>query len=151
MNIANVSGDWGMAGGVDGMSGASGYTQAADSGVSTMRNAIQQQSQNFQDLRTSLQTDNLSGAQGAFTTLQQQIQTASQSIGGKSLFDTSSPIGSDFQAIGSSLSTGDINGAQAAFASFVQDLRGAKHQSADASSASSASTSAGSTGLDVLA
>ena len=145
MNITSLSSGWNAASGVDTMSGASSYVAPSDSGVAQARSAVQQQSQNFKALSSAIQSGDLSGAQSAFATLLQQIQSASQAHGGTSLFGQNSAIGKDFQAIGSALQSGDVSGAQSAMASFKQDLKAARHhhhaQGVDSSTASSATTS----------
>ncbi len=115
---------------VDSVSGASSYvpmtsanSSAADSAVAQMRSDIQQNSQNFSSLKGALISNNLAGATQAYAALQQDIQNASASAGGKSPFDPNGPIGKDFQAIGSALQAGDLSGAKQAFASFKTDIK----------------------------
>jgi hypothetical protein len=164
MNITSLSSGWNVASGVDTVSGASSYVAAGDSGVAQARSSIQQQSQNFKALTGALQSGDLAGAQGAYATLQQQIQSASQSTGGTSLFNGSSSIGKDFKAIGSALQSGDVSGAQSALASFKQDIKAARHHrhshgtagnqaSSPATSSSGTSTNSSSSGgaLDAVA
>jgi len=70
-------------------------------------------------------TDTNVMATQAFSSLQQDIQTASQAAGGKSPFDASSPIGKDFQAVDAALKSGDLSAAKQAFATFKQDIKSA--------------------------
>jgi hypothetical protein len=117
---------------MDAMTGASGYVPPANSpaefSVEAIRSSIRQNSQDFKALKSALSTNNLEAATTAFTSLQQDIQSASQSAGGKSPFSPNSPIGQDFQALGSALQSGNLAQAQQAFAQFRQDIRSAGHQ-----------------------
>jgi hypothetical protein len=126
MNIANISNPYlttGIsAGGVDAMSGASGYVPAADDPLAAARSGVQQGSQDFKDLRTALNGSSLADAQQAFGALSQAIQNAS-SAAGQSLFAPNSAIGKDFQAIGKALQSGDLSGAKQAFQAFQHDIR----------------------------
>lgn len=140
MNITSLSSGWNVNNGVDTMSGASSYVAAGDSGVAQARSSVQQQSQNFKALTTALQSGDLASAQSAYATLQQQIQSASQSAGGTSLFGSNSTVGKDFQAIGTALQSGDVSGAQSALSSFKQDIKAAKHHHHHTSGASTNST-----------
>jgi hypothetical protein len=127
MNITDVSNNSNVSGAMDGVSGASSYAWSSSSDLSQARTDIQQNSQNFKSLRDSLQSGDLSSAQSAYSTLQQQIQTASQSVG-QNLFDSKSSIGKDFQAIGASLQAGNLGQAQSDFNTFRQDIRTAHRQ-----------------------
>ena len=139
---------------VDTVSGASSYvrpssanTSATDSAVAQMRSDIRQNSQDFRSLKGALNSNHLAGATQAFATLQQDIQKASASAGGKSPFAPNSPIGKDFQALGSALQSGDLSGAKQAFASFKKDIkiagRTARAQSLQAASGTSDGDSSG--------
>lgn len=143
MNITSLSSGWSAAGGGDAMSGASAYVSAADAGAVLARHSVQQQSQNFKSLSSAIQTGDLAGARSAYATLQQQIQTASQSAGGVSLFDANRSIGRHFQAVGTALQTGDLGGAQSALAAFKQGISAAR-RGTDADDG----TSPGSAGAD---
>jgi len=130
MDVSNLSGasSVSMGGGqLDGVSGASSYVPTSasttDPAISQMRADIKQNSQDFQALKSALQSNNLTSASQAFTSLQQMIQNASQSAGGKSPFAVNSPIGNDFQAVGTALSSGDLSAAKHAFAAFRQDIK----------------------------
>jgi hypothetical protein len=116
---------------IDTMSGASSYVPPNASTTATafseMRNQIKQNSQDFKSLKTALAGNDLAGATQAFATLQSDIQNVSTAAGGKSPFDSSSPIGKDFAAIGDALKTGDLASAQKAFATFRQDIKSASH------------------------
>jgi hypothetical protein len=132
MDLSNLSSTSGVyAGGnqMDAVSGASSYVptseSTADPAISQMRSDIQQNSNDFQALKSALNSNNLASATQAFTTLQQDIQTASQSTRGKSPFDSNSPIGKDFAAVGNALNSGNLSAAKQAFASFRQDIKSA--------------------------
>jgi hypothetical protein len=112
------------------VSGASGYVPASSSGASStesvvaqMRSNLQQNSQDFASLKSALISNNLTGATQAFTTLQQDLQSASSSAGGKSPFSPNSAIRKDYQAISKALQSGDLPGAKQAFAAFKADIK----------------------------
>ncbi|HZR21825.1 MAG TPA: hypothetical protein VFE51_31370 [Verrucomicrobiae bacterium] len=113
------------------VSGASPYVpttaSSTDPVVGQMRSEIKQNSQDFKALRSALNSNDLAGATQAFATLQQDIQTASQATGGKSLFDSNSPIGKDFTTLRDALKSGDISAAKQAFAAFKKDIKSAGH------------------------
>jgi len=132
MDVSNLSSASSVyAGGnqLDAVSGASSYVptteSSADPAITQMRSDIKQNSQDFQALKSALNSNDLAGATQAFTTLQQDIQTASEAAGGKSPFDANSPIGKDFQAVGNALNSRDLSAAKQAFASFTQDIKSA--------------------------
>ena len=132
MSISDISYAAGAsmgAGQMDSMSGASSYVPATatntDSVLSQMRNDIQQNSQDFKALKSKLNANDLAGATQAFATVQQDIQSASSTAGGRSPFNPNSPIGKDFQAIGDALKSGDLSAAKQAFASFKADIKSA--------------------------
>jgi hypothetical protein len=132
MNVSDVSNTAGAyLGGaqLDSVSGASSYvptdTSTDDSAIAQMRSDIQQNSQDFQSLNSALSSNNLTAATQSYATLQQDIQNASSSAGGKSPFDPSSPIGKDFQAIGTALKSGDLSAAKKAFTAFKTDIKSA--------------------------
>ena len=115
---------------MDSVSGASSYVptasaaaSSADTTVAQMRSDLRQNSQDFAALKSALKSNNLSGAAQAFGTLQQDVQNASASAGGKSPFTANSAIGKDFQAIGRALQSGDLAGAKQAFAAFKTDIK----------------------------
>ncbi len=134
MNIADISNlSSACLGGesMNAVSGASPYVPATPTGtdplLEQLRSDIQQNSQDFKALKSSLKSNDLAGATQAFNTLQQDIQNASQTAGGQSLFDSNSPIGKDFSALGKALQSGDLSGAKQAFAAFRQDMKRAGH------------------------
>jgi len=135
---------------MDTVSGASGYIPAStavtassttESVLTQMRSDLKQNSQDFKALKTALNSNDLSSATQAFSTLQKDIQKASSAAGGVSPFDPNSPIGKDFKAIGDALQSGDLSTAKQAFASFKQDIkqagRAARSHSAQAANGTS--------------
>jgi hypothetical protein len=94
------------------------------------QNNVSQIKQDFQSLASDLQSNNLTGAQQAFTALQQllpnpsagnQTQTG-QSGSGQNQF------GTDLSAVGQALQNGDLSGAQQAFATLQQDMQSVQGQ-----------------------
>lgn len=134
MSVSDISSSAGAYFGgqtMNAVSGASGYVPAAststDSTLAELRSSIKQNSQDFKALKSALKSNDLAGATQAFAAVQQDIQKASSSAGGKGPFDPNSPIGKDFQAIGAALKSGDLSAAKQAFASFKQDIKSAGH------------------------
>ena len=109
------------------MSGASSYATTSQSNLDPeivgLRNEIRRNSQDFRSLKTALASDNLAGAQTAFLTLQQDIQTGSKAADGKSPFSAGGQVGKDFDAIGDALKSGNLAAAKKAFQEFRQDMR----------------------------
>jgi hypothetical protein len=110
------------------------------SGVSTVAfpqtqpSQLQQQRTYFDQLQQSLSSGNLSGAQQAFASLQQNLPTpASGQNGNQTGSQTGNPnspssqIQQDFAAVGQALQSGDLSGAQQAFQKFQQDVQSAHH------------------------
>jgi hypothetical protein len=89
----------------------------------------------FQDLRSlaqSLQSGDLTSAQSAFATWQNDLQSNANSNStsdpnATQPFGNNAKANSDVQALQSALQSGDLNGAQKAFATLKQDLRGTHH------------------------
>jgi hypothetical protein len=87
------------------------------------QNNLNQIRQGFRNLASALQAGDLSGAQQAFTTLQQLLPNSStgnqtqngQQGSGQNTFAT------DFQALGQALKSGNLTDAQAAFSKLQQD------------------------------
>ena len=76
----------------------------------------------FQNLGKALQSGNLSDAQQAFATLQQDTPTTGQSQGSQSS-NSSNPM----QDLGNALQSGDLTGAQQAFAKMQKAGKGHGH------------------------
>ncbi len=85
-----------------------------------------QERQSFKQLASSLQSGDLSGAQKAFSTLQNLLssnQSGSQN----------SPIKNDLTALGQALSSGDISTAQSDFSQLQTDLQSSAQSGASGS------------------
>lgn len=147
-DLSTLASAYTSGGQMDTISGASSYTPAtntgttaSDSAMAQVRSAIKQNSQDFKALKTALNSNDLSSATQAFSTLQKDIQKAASAAGGVSPFDPNSPIGKDFKAIGDALQSGDLSTAKQAFASFKQDIkqagRAARAQSSHAATGTS--------------
>ena len=138
------------------ISSISGASSIAAAGVSP----FQQRRQDFQALQQALANGDLSGAQSAFSALQQLFQgaggaagaaasgtagsgtntassvlAASAASGSSTGSATASPLSSDWAALGQALSSGNLQGAQSAFAQLQTDFRSALQSVAGASSA----------------
>lgn len=72
----------------------------------------------FNDLAQALGSGDLSAAQKAYTTIQQNAPDKNGNGNG--------PFSTDFSAIGQALSSGDLNSAQSAFAKMQQDMQAGK-------------------------
>ena len=81
--------------------------------------------QDFKALQSALQSGDLTGAQQAFATLQQDQQNAPHAAKGPGASALATQVSQDFQALQSALSSGDLSGAKQAFATLKQDLQGA--------------------------
>lgn len=114
---------------------------------------FQQRRQDFQQLQQALANGDLSGAQSAFSALQQLFQAAgagaatatgtgtspaavaaTATSGSSTGSATASPLASDWTALGQALSSGNLQGAQSAFAQLQTDFRAALQSVADGSS-----------------
>jgi ribosomal protein S20 len=83
--------------------------------------------QDFKQLAQALQSNDLSGAQSAFSSLQQLLQSSQSSSGQQQTASTtsSSPLQTDFNNLGNALASGDLSGAQSAFTQLQSDLSAA--------------------------
>jgi hypothetical protein len=79
---------------------------------------FQQIKNDWQSLAKSLQSGDLTSAQDAFASLQQDQQTMGPPPGGEN-----SQITSDFDALSSALKSGDLDGAQKAFSQLQTDMQ----------------------------
>jgi ribosomal protein S20 len=131
---------------------------------SGMRSEFKQRGQDFKVLDSALQAGDLSGAQKAFASLQQDMQNiqGSRSQQGQNQ-QQNSPFANDMKALSDALGSGDMSAAQKAFATLKQDMQAARQAhggqhhhargndgDADDSSATSSSGS-GNSGLSVKA
>jgi hypothetical protein len=100
--------------------------------------------QNMQQLVSSLQSGDLSGAQTAYAALSQSLP------GSNGTNNQNNPFQQGIAAIGAALQSGDLSGAQSALQSLQSQMKGAHHghhhhgqgSSSASSSASSSTTSA---------
>jgi len=92
----------------------------------------EQVQQDYTQLASALQSGNLTGAQTAFTALQQALetQTGNTAASGTTSSTTSTtsqdPILNDFNALGQALSSGNLSQAQSAFAQLQSDVQSAQ-------------------------
>ena len=88
---------------------------------------FQQQAQDFNSLAGALQSGNLSTAQTAFTSWQNDLTLIAPSNLQSALqsqpFGSNTQANTDFQSLSSALQSGDLSSAQQAFASLKQDLQ----------------------------
>jgi hypothetical protein len=85
-------------------------------------------SQSFKDLKdigSALQSGDLSTAQSALSTFQQQLQ-GSSSASSSQPFGSNAQANKDYQSLSTALQSGDTKGAQQAFASLKTDLKSAQ-------------------------
>ncbi len=90
------------------LTSASGQTQ----GQSLMKEIME----DFKQLDSSLKSGDLSGAQNAYSALQQLLPNQSQS---------GNPVSTDFAALGKALQSGDLSAAQSTFSQLQNDLQAA--------------------------
>lgn len=83
---------------------------------------FQQVRKDFAALKSSLNSGDLSGAQNAFATLTQDLQSVTQAQTGQQT-GTNSTIDNDLSVIGAALQKGDITGAQNAFQTLQKDMQ----------------------------
>src|SRR5580658_8021721 len=98
------------------------------------QNPFQEIKQDFQQLASALQSGNLSGAQSAYSNIQQLLQGSpgSSSTSNSSTSTGSNTLQNDFAALGQALQSGDLTTAQSAFAQLQTDFQ-ASHQPGGAS------------------
>ncbi len=96
----------------------------------------QQVQQDYAQLASSLQAGDLSGAQSAFASLQQALQsqgassTQSSTQSSTNFSSGSDSIANDFNAIGKALSSGNLSQAQSAFSQLQTDIRSVQQAAA---------------------
>jgi hypothetical protein len=83
---------------------------------------LQQIRKDFAALKTSLSSNDLTGAQKAFATLQKDMQSIGQAQSSQQT-GANSPLDNDLAAISTALQKGDLQGAQNAFATLAQDMQ----------------------------
>jgi len=101
---------------------------------SSWQSPFQQISSNFQQLGQSLSSGNLSGAQQAFSSLQQLLPGGQQGQSSSTSSSTSGTQGSgnstiqqDMAALGQALQSGNLSDAQQAYAQLQQDFQAGRH------------------------
>jgi outer membrane protein assembly factor BamD (BamD/ComL family) len=101
----------------------------------------QQVRQDYAQLAGDLQSGNLTGAQSAFTALEEALQTqtgtnaTSETSSSTAPTGSSDPIANDLNALGQALSSGNLTQAQSAFSQLQSDIQSAR-QSAESQSQS---------------
>ena len=125
---------------------------------SVNQTSFKQRQQDLQALSSALQSNDLTSAQTAFATLQQNVQGTTQT---SQTSQTNQPFGqntqanTDYQSLQSALQSNDLAGAQKAFSSLTQDLQSGAgqvrghhhhhHHGGNANAASTGSSNSGST------
>jgi hypothetical protein len=107
------------------------------------QNGFGQFVQDFQAIGSALQSGDLSTAQSALATFQQDLQGNSQTSSSQP-FGKNSQANSDYQNLVSALQSGNLSNAQQAFASLQTDLKAAHkgHHHHHSSSATASTTTA---------
>jgi hypothetical protein len=93
--------------------------------TAAQQSTFQQRAQDFKALQSALQSGDLSGAQQAFASLQQDLPGTAQIANGSNQSNPVSKVSQDFQALQSALQSGDLATAQQAFSTLQQDLQSA--------------------------
>jgi hypothetical protein len=130
------------------MSAVSSVSSTTDPYQATNQNAFVQFVNNFNAIGNALNSGNLSAAQSALATFQQDLPATSQTSNSQP-FGNNSQANTDYNSLATALQSGDLSGAQTAFASLQNDLEGGgkahRHHhrsSGDSDSTESASTPA---------
>jgi hypothetical protein len=101
----------------------------ASSSQSTLTPA-QQVQQEYAQLASALRSGNLSGAQSAFSSLQQALQNqGTPNSSSTNSSGSSNTISNDFNALGQALSSGNLTQAQSAFSQLQNDIQSAQQSS----------------------
>ncbi|MGO9136153.1 MAG: hypothetical protein ACLP9S_17860 [Syntrophales bacterium] len=113
------------------------------------QNSFQQINQLFHQLGQALQSGDLSGAQNAFSSLQQLLPSSSANQAQTTQQTNQSTFTTDLNALGQALQSGDLSKAQAAFAKLQQDMQSVQkghhhHHKADNSQNSASSSNSSS-------
>src|SRR5580698_7094627 len=92
------------------------------------QNPFQEIKQDFQQLASALQSGNLSGAQSAYSNIQQLLQgnQGSSTSNTGSTSTGSNTLQNDFAALGQALQSGDLSTAQSAFAQLQSDFQASR-------------------------
>jgi hypothetical protein len=95
------------------------YVSSASQGQNPIEEAIQ----DYTQLASDLQSGNLTGAQSAYSNLQQLIQANAGSSTSGTSSNTPSTIQTDFATLGQDLSAGNLTESQSAFSQLQTDLQ----------------------------
>ncbi len=110
------------------------------------QNPFQEIKQDFQQLASALQSGDLSGAQSAYSNIQQLLGANSGSSSNTTSSNTASPntsasgsstLQTDFAALGQALQSGDLSTAQSAFSQLQSDVQAARQSRFDNAQTSS--------------
>jgi hypothetical protein len=136
------------------MSNVSSVSSIANPYQTTNQNGFGQFLQDFKALGGALQSGNLSTAQSALATFQQDLQSnapaASSQTSANQPFGKNTQANTDFQNLASALQSGDLSSAQKAFASLQTDLQATQkghhhHHHGSGSTTQTAPTASGTT------
>lgn len=104
------------------MSSISDVTSTTNSYETTNQSSLAQFIQDLNSIGTALQSGNVSAAQTALTTFQQDFTDNSQTSANQP-FGRNSQANKDYQSMVSALNSGDVSDAQKAFANLQNDLK----------------------------
>lgn len=93
--------------------------------ASSGSNRFEQRKEAFDALGNALSSGDLAGAQQAFASIQQGMQSMGKTLPSQAVQPTAQTngIGADLDALSKSLGSGDLSGAQSAFATLQQDMQ----------------------------
>jgi hypothetical protein len=94
----------------------------------TVQDGFSQAFQDFKGIGTAIQSGDLTTAENALTTFQQDLQNSSQTSQKNplsQLFSNNSTLNNDLSALQTALKSNDAAGAQTAFKTLAQDMQGA--------------------------
>jgi hypothetical protein len=95
-----------------------------NSSATVMPGGMNGAKQDFKALQDALNAGDLSGAQKAFSSIEQDFQNIQKARGAQANSQTGGgQLQQDFQAIQNALNAGDIDGAKQALATFQQDVK----------------------------
>src|SRR5258706_41587 len=94
---------------------------AASTDQAAAYSGFRRQMQDFRGLAKALRSGDISSAQDAFTTLQNDLHGAPTNKKPSALLDQNTPLGKDFKALEDALKSGDLKAAQDAFAALKKD------------------------------
>lgn len=126
------------------MSNVSSVSSTTNAYQTTNQNNFGQSIQDFKAIGSALQSGDLSTAQSALATFQQDLQGNSQTSANQP-FGNNTQANTDYKSLTSALQSGDLSTAQKAFSSLQSDLKAAHkghhhHHSSSATASTSSST-----------